>query len=212
MKLDSKWFDRIRVRPDAERVAAERVPACDAKGCRRPGPYRAPKGRMQEGQYYNFCLDHVRDYNKSYNWFSGMSEADVTAWLESRATGHRPTWSMGANSHAQAGSAPRDGSRFGAGTFHDPFDFFAEARRHEPDPDEAPRAPQRRIGNAERRSLDELGLDETATGPEIKLRYKELVKRHHPDANGGDRSKEDRLRAIIEAYGTLKASGFYRDC
>jgi hypothetical protein len=211
MKLDSKWFDRIRVRPDAERVAAERVPACEAKGCRRPGPYRAPKGRMLEGQYYNFCLDHVRDYNKSYNWFSGMSEADVTAWLESRATGHRPTWSMGANAHAQAGG-PRNGGRFGAGTFRDPFDFFAEARRQDTASDEAPRAPQRRIGNAERRSLDELGLDETATGPEIKLRYKELVKRHHPDANGGDRSKEDRLRAIIEAYGTLKASGFYRDC
>jgi DnaJ-class molecular chaperone len=56
-----------------------------------------------------------------------------------------------------------------------------------------------------------LGLDETATKSDIKLRYKELVKRHHPDANGGDRSSEDRLRSIIEAYNTLKASGFYRD-
>ncbi len=70
---------------------------------------------------------------------------------------------------------------------------------------------RRRVGALERRSLDALGLDETATGPEIKQRYKELVKRHHPDANGGDRSTEDRLRSIIEAYNTLKASGFYRN-
>jgi DnaJ-domain-containing protein 1 len=210
MKLDSKWFDRIRVRPDAEQVAAERVPVCEAPGCRRPAPHRAPKGRLREGEYYNFCIDHVRDYNKSYNWFSGMSETDVKAWLSSRATGHRPTWSMGVSSQANGRHGARAAERFRSGVFEDPFDFFAEARGATPRPD-APIERRRRIGALERRSLDVLGLDETASGPEIKNRYKALVKRHHPDANGGDRSNEDRLRSIIEAYKTLKASGFYRD-
>lgn len=212
MKLDSKWFDGIRVRPDEKQKAAERVPVCDASDCGQPAPHRAPKGRNREGQYFNFCIDHVREYNKSYNWFSGMSEDDVKAWLSSRATGHRPTWSMGVNSNGKnsdKANAASEAAR--AGVFVDPFDFFAEARRGSPTT-EAPAARKRRVGALERRSLDVLGLDETASGPAIKVRYKELVKRHHPDANGGDRSTEDRLRSIIEAYNTLKASGFYRDC
>ncbi len=60
----------------------------------------------------------------------------------------------------------------------------------------------------EARSLSTLGLDMTASAAEIKARYKLLVKRHHPDANGGDRSLEDRLREIIQAYSYLKSVGF----
>ena len=60
----------------------------------------------------------------------------------------------------------------------------------------------------ELRSLSTLGLDRNATGAEVKARYKLLVKRHHPDANGGDRSLEDRLREIIQAYSYLKSVGF----
>ena len=62
--------------------------------------------------------------------------------------------------------------------------------------------------NAERKALDALGLEAEATTPEIKVRFKALVKRHHPDANGGDRSTEDRLREIIQAYNYLKSIGF----
>jgi DnaJ-class molecular chaperone len=64
------------------------------------------------------------------------------------------------------------------------------------------------IHNAERRALDALGLESGATAAEIKLRFKMLVKRHHPDSNGGDRSTEDRLREIIQAYKYLKSVGF----
>lgn len=209
MKLDSKWFDSIRVRPDEERIAAERVPVCEHPGCRHPGPYRAPKGRQREGEYFNFCIDHVRDYNKSYNWFSGMTDTDVSAWMNSRQTGHRPTWTMGSNPYVRHSRQTINGIH--PDLFADPFDFLAGARDSAHRAEE-PQPRQRRAGPLERRCLDVLGLDETTTGPEIKVRYKELVKRHHPDANGGDRSSEDRLRSIIEAYNTLKASGFYRDC
>jgi hypothetical protein len=202
MKLDSKWFDCIRIAPRQRRPARDGLPACEAPGCNRPAPHRAPKGRLREGEYFHFCIDHVRDYNRSYNWFAGMSDDDVAAWMASGATGHRPTWSMGANGRAQdAGHA----HAFSAEFFIDPFDFFGGVAASAPEDG-------RRIGNAERRSLEALGLDETATGADIKARYKELVKRHHPDANGGDRSKEGRLRQIIEAYATLRTSGFYRDC
>ncbi|WP_040485743.1 J domain-containing protein [Lutibaculum baratangense] len=208
MKLDSHWFDSIRIgsarggrgrRDSAPRQAAKA--RCDVPGCAEPAEYKAPKGRQRENEYHRFCLDHVREYNKSYNWFDGMSDEQVAEWLQSKATGHRPTWTMGAR---RGEGPPTDWSR----TFRDPFGFFDDdPRRDTSQPDE----PKRVVGKLERRALDALNLDETATGTEIKARYKDLVKRHHPDANGGDRSKERRLREIIEAYRTLKASGFYAD-
>jgi len=63
------------------------------------------------------------------------------------------------------------------------------------------------VGPVARRAYDVLGLDESADAAAVKARYKQLVKQVHPDANGGDRSYEDRLREVINAYNTLKAAG-----
>ncbi|GFO82174.1 MAG: hypothetical protein A49_18010 [Methyloceanibacter sp.] len=72
MKLDSKLFDHLRVKPDENRLLRDSAPKCEWEGCDQPGLYPAPKGRGQEGQYHRFCLDHVREYNKGYNYFSGV--------------------------------------------------------------------------------------------------------------------------------------------
>ncbi|MDH3579214.1 MAG: molecular chaperone DnaJ, partial [Hyphomicrobiales bacterium] len=74
MKLDSKYFDCIRVKPDEDRRSHDEHPSCDWSGCTRAAQHPAPRGRDREGQYFNFCLDHVRQYNKSYNYFNGMSD------------------------------------------------------------------------------------------------------------------------------------------
>lgn len=195
MKLDSKIFDSIRVKPDKERLEEDRHPVCEHPGCKRPGVHRAPKGRNMEGQYYRFCVDHVREYNKSYNYFSGMQDDDVRSYQKDSLTGHRPTWKMGVN--RQAADGP-DG--------YDPrANMRAHANRRSAD---ARRPRQRKLLALEKRSLDVLNLPESARGDEIKARYKELVKLNHPDANGGDRSSEDRLREIIQAYNVLKKAGF----
>ncbi len=110
MKLDSKIFDSIRVKPDKERAAEDTHPVCDYPGCKRPGVHRAPKGRDREGEYFNFCVDHVREYNKSYNYFTGMGDEDVRSYQKDSLTGHRPTWKMGVNKQAADGPdghAPR---------------------------------------------------------------------------------------------------------
>ena len=86
----------------------------------------------------------------------------------------------------------------------DPFGLFSEGVRAE----QRARAETRPIRNAERKALDTLGLEVGATAVEVKTRFKELVKRHHPDANGGDRSTEDRLVEVIQAYNYLKSAGF----
>lgn len=191
MKLDSKIFDGIRVKPDKERAQQDRHPVCDHPGCNRPGMHRAPKGRNREGQYFNFCVDHVREYNKSYNYFNGMGDDDVRSYQKDSLTGHRPTWKMGVN--RQAADGP------------DGFDAREGMRSNAQRRAESIRRPrQRKLLTLEKRSLDVLNLPYTARGDEIKARYKELVKLNHPDANGGDRSSEDRLREIIQAYNVLK--------
>jgi hypothetical protein len=204
MKLDSKYFDQIRIKPrvqvaDEPRVAAG--PRCESPGCGEPGAYRAPKGRNREGQFFNFCLDHVRDYNKSYNYFAGMTDHDIDAYRVDAATGHRPTWTMGAragNHVGEGGTAKEE--------LHDVFGVFPgfgqRTTREEPGPRERP------LGNVDRKSFALLDLDGREDKATIKSRFKELVKRLHPDANGGDRSSEDRLREIIQAYNHLKAAGY----
>ncbi|MDJ1157396.1 J domain-containing protein [Chelatococcus sp. SYSU_G07232] len=204
MDLNSPLFDRIRVRPKAEEARTADAPVCEHPGCGRPGDFRAPKGRTHEGQYYHFCLDHVRAYNQSYNYFAGMSDAAVAAYQKDALTGHRPTWKIGVNGAAEGLHRARSDAE-GAGdyTVEDPFGVFgagAFARR-------APREEKRRLSGTALKALDTLGLDEGADAAAIKARYKLLVKRFHPDANGGDRSFEARFHEIVRAYNTLRALG-----
>ena len=182
MKFDSPLFDRIRVKPEKDRRPKTGGPGCEWHGCKEKATHRAPKGRGREKDYWRFCLDHVREYNQSYNFFAGMSDAAVMAYQKDALTGHRPTWKMGTGK----GTVRPDVRAFGSHS--DPFGLFGEGVRAE----QKARAETRPIRNAERKALDTLGLDIDATPQQVKMRFKELVKRHHPDANGGDRSTEDR--------------------
>jgi len=191
MNLNSRLFDRIRVKSEPD--PAPEGPRCEYPGCTRSGEFRAPMGRLREGQYFCFCLDHVREYNASYNYFNGMTDADVARFQRDALHGHRPTWTMGVN--RAAGAQDPSG-------FTDPLGMFragaAKAR--------AEAAKQPRYGVAVMKALGTLDLDDTASAETIRARYKDLVKRFHPDANGGDRSREDRLREIIQAYKHLKSA------
>jgi hypothetical protein len=207
MDLNSRLFDSIRIKPSSDEPQEAKGPVCEHPSCKAAGEYRAPKGRDREGQYWRFCLQHVREYNASYNYFTGMSDSAVAAYQKDAIIGHRPTWAMGVNAAGNGeGQSTQQETRDWA--YVDPLgilrgeDFTqAKARR-------APAEPKRpRYTGAVRRALDILGLDETADGPAIKAQYKSLVKRFHPDANGGDRSFEERLRDIIKAHDTLKSAG-----
>ncbi len=190
MDLNSPLFDRIRT-ARAQKSAEETVlrARCNHPGCAAPGEFRAPMGRLREGQYFSFCLEHVREYNATYNYFHGMSDEAVSRYQKDAITGHRPTWTMGANRATFGDPGPRA---------RDPFNMFGSGRDG-PQPKPTPR-----VGVAARKALTALGLDEDSISSVIKARYKELVKRLHPDANGGDRSSEDRLREIINAYNILR--------
>lgn len=209
MPIDSsKFFDSIRVKPrktaaKQPRVRTE-VVACEWPGCASTGAHRAPKGRGHERDYWHFCLNHVREYNQSYNYFEGMNADAVARYQKDALTGHRPTWKMGANSGPKGKGGADDPGLDGA---FDPFAMFNEMNgrnKWRPGPDTAAKPETRKIFNAERKALQVMGLGADATLEAVKAKYKLLVKQHHPDANGGDRSTEDRLIEIIKAYNYLK--------
>ena len=195
MNLNSPLFDRIRARREPRREEARPSQIiCDFPGCASSGEFRAPMGRLREGQYFCFCLDHVREYNSSYNYFDGMSDDAVARWMKDDTIGHRPTWAMGVNRAGKPFREDNSGVR-------DPLGMFGDrARRRAPEP----ARPAYDI--AAMKALSALGLDDAADAAAIKARYKELVKRLHPDANGGDRSSEDKLREIIRAYNYLRSA------
>jgi hypothetical protein len=201
MKLDSKYFDCIRVKRGQEQALRPDTPGCQFKGCQAPGLHRAPMGRGREGQYYRLCLDHVRQFNSSYNYFQGMSNSEVEAYQKDSVIGHRPTWKVGANSWAHGTPYGISGKEGGVHTGKDPHGFFPWRAQ------EGAETKTRHLKPLEKKALQALNLSETAEQLEIKARFKELVKRHHPDANGGDKRSEEKLREIIQAYNYLKQAG-----
>lgn len=168
---------------------------CDHEGCGEAGAYRAPRDRDALNTYYWFCLEHVREYNKSWNYYAGMSTDEVERHVREDIVGWRPTWPIGIRArHFSNGSKSR---------FFDPFGFFSDPdvkTDEAEDPNGAALPTKTPEGNA----LALFNLRPPISFAAIKSRYKELVKRHHPDAHGGDKASEEKLKLIIEAYGILK--------
>jgi hypothetical protein len=200
MAIDSsKFFDSIRIKPNKltakqQAQAREESAMCEWAGCPNKGPHRAPKGRENSKEYWHFCLNHVREYNQSYNFFQGMNADAVARYQKDALTGHRPTWKMGAN----GGKKGKAGAEADLDAASDPFSMFSELNgrgRWRPGPGGA-------AGEAKPETRKVMNAD--ATLEIVKAKYKALVKQHHPDANGGDRSTEDRLIEIIKAYNYLK--------
>lgn len=206
----SKLFDNIRVKPRRGDKPKVEAPQCEwEEGCDRPGTHRAPKNQRSEGGFHNFCIEHVRQYNKAFNYFADLKEDEITkAMRRSAQTGDRPTWDMGANPGGKGNPRPHQskGRDFSARRMADPHNLFARLARNRGT--KPITAKERRLLEADRQALEILGLEGKKTSAEIKTAYKALVKIHHPDANGGDRGSEDRLRAIITAYTHLKQKGF----
>jgi DnaJ domain len=199
MNLNSPLFDRVRIRSEEAEARARAEKQCQHPGCALPGEYKAPMGRNREGQYIFLCLGHVQAYNKGYNYFQGMSDDAISDFQKDALTGHRPTWTIGVKAKGN-GPAATDGAKP-----HDPLGMFGDATRmKKPTVEEEARS---RYGKLALKALETLHLDETATPVIIRAKYKNWVKRLHPDANNGDRSREEKLGEIIRAYSTLKSAG-----
>ena len=173
---------------------------CDQVGCERPGVHRAPKGREHGDQFWHFCMEHAADYNKRWNFFSGMSDTEVKSYMKKEEVGQRPTWTFRGGRLDKNAEQVR-GAKAGRGG--DAFNLFGHGGAAEP----SPAAPRRRLSRVQGKALEEMELPETADPAQIRAKYAELVKRWHPDSNGGDRTAEANLHRVLAAYQALKAAG-----
>lgn len=207
-----KFFD-IRVRPpkEGEKTKAETdvytlkpgEKPCDWPECRKAGATKAPKSREMMNEHYWFCQGHAAEYNKNWDYFAGMNEAQQRAVYELRLTGDRPTWKFQASRNSREAAA--FAAKMGTGpAYQDGIGKFGERIGGATKVEAAPSGPH--LGKLERRALAELDLPPTADAGAIRLRYLDLVKRCHPDSNGGDRSTEDKLQRVLKAYKTLRAA------
>lgn len=157
---------------------------CDHPGCTGEGAYRAPRDRTHLRDYYYFCLDHVREYNKKWDYFAGFSQEQMYNQMRTDTAWERPTWPAMAPLRLEK-------------RLHDFIRRFTENTR-----DSAPPPPH--PPSAEAAALDTLGLGPGADRKAIKTRYRELVKRYHPDTNPDNPAGAERFKRITQAYDTLK--------
>ncbi len=166
---------------------------CDVPGCNAAGEYRAPKSRKTLREYWWFCLEHVRAYNATWDFYKGMTPAQIEAELRADNAWQRPTWPLG---HL--------GTRLDNIVAGDPLHVLRAGL----EADARAEGQRRRAAQAAppdiRGPLATLGLDWPLTLSELKTRYKQLAKQHHPDANDGSRDAEERLKAINLAYAALR--------
>jgi len=181
---------------------------CQWPDCKKAATARAPKSRERLNDFYDFCQGHAAEYNKGWNFYSGMTEAQIRAAKENEAmTGGRPTWEMkaGARSREAAAFAAKMGTAntAGAGSWRDSYGLFGRKG------DQTPQSPteDRRVGKIERTAMADLDLEPGASKEAIKTAYHDLLKRCHPDHNQGDRGAEAKLVRVIKAWKTLKKAG-----
>ncbi|HEY3908942.1 MAG TPA: J domain-containing protein [Stellaceae bacterium] len=186
--------------PVFEAAAEAPVRTCDHPDCAAGGDFRAPKSRLDLHDYYWFCLDHVRAYNAAWNYYAGMSDSEIEAEIRSDTVWQRPTWRLG-DRHVPGWAA----------RVRDPLDLYPGGSAQGPrrgGRDRPNREAARRALSAQEQALAVFEIEPPFTPVRLKARYKALVKLHHPDAHGGDKAAEEKLKIINQAYATLKASYF----
>lgn len=201
MTSDSKIF--VGLRSTRKKSSPENQPTgpkCQWDGCAKSGTHRAPVGRDAEGLFLLFCSEHIKEYNRGYNFSPDLSAPEVARYQREAAAGSRPTWGTSVSqsteipipSTARSGPAKALNARRGA----------SDRKAHGAD------LHKRKLKVLEAKAFETLGIQQDATPQQIKSRYKEKLKMHHPDANQGMRASEGELRAAIEAYKILKLNGF----
>lgn len=191
---------RIRKPMAAFKGKIEEKRTCEAEGCSADAKCKAPKSRDNPALIWWFCEKHAAEYNKSWNFFEGMSHAEWKEFESAGRHGHRPTWAFGAKAGSRESATLNANNRFGGKPGQDFYSRTGRPRRT---------AAHETASNASApiiRALEDLGLNVSATSAEVRRTYADLVRRFHPDSNGGDRSAEARLQIVVKAYKVLKAS------
>lgn len=184
LRFNSRFWEEPKpvLDPDA--------PVCEWPDCKLGGDFKAPASRDNIRVYRHFCLEHVRLYNRNWNYYEGMNPADIEKDMRRDYTWQRPSWNFGTFKKTPGGG----------GGFKDDFGFFNDdgSFKNEPEDDFS------QYDMLERQSFAIMDLKPDVTLEELKARYKFLVKKYHPDTNNGDKEAEERFKTVSEAYTVLK--------
>ena len=185
MKYNNKYREKFSFSYLDEKTSLQLPKYCEWKNCNNKGKYKAPKNREFLREFHWFCLEHVRQYNNKWDYFANCTIEEIEAELKSDLTWHRPSWPIGINN---TNFIIND-------NIHNFFnnDKFTSNNELKKNKKELEMADFYEI----------LGLELDSSLPEIKRRYKTLVKKLHPDRNQNDKNSSDKLISINEAYENL---------
>jgi len=161
---------------------------CDWKNCNRPGTYKAPVERDNSKKYRLLCLEHIKIFNKSWNYFENMSNTEIEFFIKSDLTWHKAT--------KKFGSSDNFFNILWNNALDDKLNIFDSPNYKD--------FRKKKISQTDKDALYVMNLDEDVKWEQIHLKFKELVKKYHPDKNQGNKKFEEKLKKITLAYSQLK--------
>ena len=162
---------------------------CDWNKCTNEGLYKAPKERDNSKNFRLLCLDHVKEFNKNWNYFSGMNDQQVLEFLKSDMIWHKPTQSFSSSDNffkVLWRNALRDEmDKNNLNNYSNSMNKF-------------------KFTHNDIKAFSILGVTVGLKWEKIQVKFKKLVKKFHPDMNSGNKKFEDKLKVITLAYTQLK--------
>lgn len=191
----NSYFKKMLFDNDSDATPVARY--CDIPNCEAAGDYRAPKSRENLDDYYWFCLHHVRDYNQQWNYYDGCDQVTLEHHRRYDGVWQRPSWPLHHTvfDRKKIHAALREDPILGAA-----YRYFSQEEKTKTKKFADEKVDYRRL-----RALQVLGLAELPSDEKtLKRSYLYLVKRLHPDLNGGDPIAEEKLKEVNQAYQYLK--------
>ena len=165
---------------------------CDSPKCNEKGEYRAPKSRAMLNEYFYFCLDHIKEYNKSWDFYKGMSVEQIENSMRNDTFWDRPSWPL-KNSFKNV--------------FNEFNEYVEDFVKNDDDKINDTYFKNKLLDEnltiEEAKALKDLDLKIPTSLEKIKKNYKKLVKIFHPDVNGNNKDAEERFKQINESYKLL---------
>lgn len=183
--LEKKWSNFFEVNIEKPKRY------CDVPGCKQTAEYRAPKSRHQLKEYYWFCCQHIREYNKNWDYFKGMNTSQIEEELRSAAVWNKPSWKLGRLGRKHL---------LNEQIFKDHFDILSQKTKYKNHKIQNKPAIPREIQQA----LNLLALSWPLSLQTLKKRYTHLARQYHPDINGGNIKLAEQFKQINAAYSQLR--------
>ena len=162
---------------------------CEWENCKQSGAFKAPLEKDNSKNYRWLCEEHIKLFNKSWNYFEGMNQNEIENFIKSDITWHRPTQKFG--------SSDNFFNILWNNALNDKFNFFKQENNIN-------NLNGTKLYEKDKDALRIMELELNASWPIIQKRFKTLVKKFHPDKNAGNKQFEDKLKKITLAYSHLK--------